>query len=168
MDLMAAHREQIDPHTLRIDPVLSVSLYGVHMVYGLRVPVMYQLSRCLHRHNRSHLIIHIHGGYQDRIRADCCLQFFQGQISSLIHRNDRDLIPLFLQPFQRGRDCRVLKGCGNDVLSLPAVGIRSTHKGPVVRFCSTGGEENLFLLYFQGFGNCGGCFLHIPFRFHAF
>ena len=112
------------------------------MEHCVRAESVSQLGHLGNGHDRAHLVVNHHNGYEDCVLPQCGLQSFGGNTAVLIGLQVSDIKTLGLQFFHAVEDGMMLNGGGNDVLATLAKTFDSAENSPVVCLGSTGGEEH--------------------------
>ena len=149
MDLMATDAHKVNPHFPGIYPCLAKSLYSIYMKQGTGIEPFDQSAHLCNGLQGPHLIVGVHDGHQNGIRANGPLQVIQGNLSVCIDWQIGNTISLCLQIFACLENGRMLHLGGNDMASPPVVGTGSANQCHIVRFCSSRGKKNFFILDLQ-------------------
>ena len=96
MNLMTAHRQQVNFHFFHINGVFPEGLHRIHMIQTLRILLLNQLADCRRILHRSRFVIYQNRADQNRIGADGICQLLQGDMSLSVHLQPCDLCALFL------------------------------------------------------------------------
>ena len=83
---MSASCQQIDLLTLRINLILSESLYGIRMEQNIRIIFLHNPDSLIDRLHCSYFVIHIHDGNQNCLVTQRLFQSFQLDASHAVHR----------------------------------------------------------------------------------
>ena len=166
---MPAGGEQVDPHTLRINAVFSISLYCIRMKNDLRIVSFDHLHRFLDRLYRSHFVVDIHHRNQDRILTQRFFQCVKPDSSRRVNRKICDTESLFLlQMTHRIQNSRMFDRGSDQMISSPFICPRHTDQSQIIAFRTAGRKKDFFRIDFQTFCDRFFCVFYIMLRLHAF
>ena len=146
MQLVSAHRQQIDTDTPRIDQHFPIRLHRVHMKQCFRRTLMDDLRDLLHRFDRTDLIVHMHDRNQNRIAAQHRPQLFRRHHAVFVHRQIAYLKAFFFECRHRIVHRRVFDHRRHNMPALPLLCARCPENRQIVAFRAARGKNNLFFL----------------------
>ena len=147
MDLMSTDGTHIHLQALRVNVILSKPLHGIHMEQNVLVIRFYHAGSLLDWLYGSHLIIHIHHRYKDRVFTECILQCIQTDSSKAVHRKKCNTKSFLFQIAHRINDRRMLNSGCNQMIPCSSIRFCCPDQCQIITFRTSRGEKDFFLLH---------------------
>ena len=143
VELMGRHGEEVDVHGLYVDRKVGHSLNSIGVEENSPLPA--KCADLTYGLNCAYLIVCKDHRHEDRLVPDRFFKIPEAYPAFRIHGKKGYFEAIFSKIFRRLDNGGMLNFCGYDVISLGAVSLSSSLKGPVVRLRAAAGEKDFVL-----------------------